>query len=233
MDHVYAQTNLQLYNQLVSRGRRDEELRATRDAYELAMSLFSGQFQANGKTVLAHLVGTASVLETLDVPIPIVIAGLLHAAYSRRGFEPGAEGLTPAKQRAVRRAAGPSVEETVAAYAALDWNPTAIATLHESCATLEGPQRDALLVRLANELEDQLDFGTLYSAGGIIHAFYLDGGSALVADMARGLGFEGLAVALDRAFAATATHDRPSALRSDREFRQLVPPGAQFADRVA
>ena len=74
--HAYAQTNVQLFNQLQSEGysARDREL--VRLAYEFAMGLFTGLFLPSGKTFIDHLVGTASILTSLHVPVEVVAASV-------------------------------------------------------------------------------------------------------------------------------------------------------------
>src|SRR5688572_20530292 len=76
--HSYAQTNIQLFNQLRGDGYSKADLGLVRDAYELAMLLFSGRFQPSGKSFIAHVVGTASILAWHRLPAPVVAAGLLH-----------------------------------------------------------------------------------------------------------------------------------------------------------
>ncbi|NJP21002.1 MAG: hypothetical protein HC763_20665 [Hydrococcus sp. CRU_1_1] len=84
--YVYAQTNIQLFNQLRDRGYSNAELQEIFNAYQLTIELFTGQFRASGKTFIAHLVGTASILTHLRVSSKLIAAGLLHAAYSQGDF---------------------------------------------------------------------------------------------------------------------------------------------------
>src|SRR5215469_10044102 len=85
---VYAQTNIQLYNQLAELGYTAEDARRVHRAYGLAMQLFTGSYRGSGRPFLSHLVGTASVLASVRAPIEVVTAGLLHtwrpAVVSRR-----------------------------------------------------------------------------------------------------------------------------------------------------
>ena len=78
---MYAQTNIQLFNQLRRDGYSKTDLDLVRDAYELAMVLFSGRFQPSGKSFIAHVVGTASILASRSV------------ARARRGRGPAAQRL--------------------------------------------------------------------------------------------------------------------------------------------
>ena len=63
---TYAQSNLQLFNQLIANGYSESELVCVVNAYKLIMNLFTGIFRSSGKTFLAHLIGTASVLVNLQ-----------------------------------------------------------------------------------------------------------------------------------------------------------------------
>ena len=84
--HTYAQTNIQLFNQLQREGYGAADLEAVARAYDLAIALTTGRFRASGKTFIAHLVGTAGILGSLKAPGPLVVAGLLHAAYAAGDF---------------------------------------------------------------------------------------------------------------------------------------------------
>src|SRR5262245_4841225 len=99
---AYAQTNIQLFNQLRYYAYSDADLNLVRDAYELAMVLFSGRFQSSGKSFIAHVVGTASILAWVRLPAPVVAAGLLHNAYGSGDFGDGRRGATTPRRRRIR-----------------------------------------------------------------------------------------------------------------------------------
>src|SRR5262249_6068970 len=117
-----AQTNLQLYGQLLALGHASADVAAGAEAYELAMRLLAGCFRGSGKPFLAHAVGTASVLGSVRARVPVVSAGLLHAAYTLGEFGNGWRGASPAKRAEVRRAVGSEVEELVTRYTELEWS---------------------------------------------------------------------------------------------------------------
>ena len=71
--HSYARTNIQLFNQLRQEGYSNTDLRSVRDAYELAMVLFTGRFQPSGRPFVTHVVGTASILASLRLPAPVTL----------------------------------------------------------------------------------------------------------------------------------------------------------------
>jgi hypothetical protein len=78
----YAQTNIQLFNQLhCNRYYSDTDLKSICNAYSFARKLFAGLVRGSGKPFMCHLVGTASILASLNAPIQVVTAGLLHASY--------------------------------------------------------------------------------------------------------------------------------------------------------
>ena len=84
-----AQTNLQLYNQLIAAGWSDANLDRTQAAYALAADLFAGQIRSSGKTFLEHLVGTASAVAAVGGRPALVHAALLHATFNlfQSGYE--------------------------------------------------------------------------------------------------------------------------------------------------
>src|SRR5205809_5329802 len=96
--HAYAQTNIQLLNQLRAGGYATAELARIRDVYEFAMLLFTGRYQPCGKPFIDHLVGTASILAFLHRPVEVVAAGLIHAAYVYGDFGSFRSGISDAKR---------------------------------------------------------------------------------------------------------------------------------------
>jgi (p)ppGpp synthase/HD superfamily hydrolase len=162
--HSYAQTNVQLFNQLRSEGYSKEDQQSVLAAYELAMRIFSGQFLPSGKPFIDHLVGTASILASLRVPIEIVTAGLIHAAYHHGIFGGLKGGISEAKRREVRRSVGDVVEDYVARYDRLPWSEETAVAYRDTLDQLLPLDRDVLLIRVVNELEHVLDLGGLYFA---------------------------------------------------------------------
>lgn len=211
--HSYAQTNLQLFNQLRHDGYSNTERICILNGYKLAMCLFTGCFRPSGKTFIAHLVGTASILSSLHVPASVVAAGLIHAAYANGNFGYGGKGISNAKREQLRCGVGKEIEEYVARYTALQWNEQTIPAIVDRFDTLTAIDRDVLLIRLANELEEYLDLGLLY-CGDIKHQQYTNHNSHLMVKMAEKLGFPTLAVELERMLQETASAEIPLELRN-------------------
>src|SRR5262249_49091917 len=158
----YAQTNIQLFNQLRDGGYSQKDIALIRDAYELAMELFGGRFQASGKPFIAHVVGTASILAWLRVSAPVVAAGLLHNAYEHGDFGVVRRNATPGKRRKVRRLLGDEVEEYVASFAALHWQCPTVQFALDDPERLNLLHRHVLSIRLADYLDHLLDLDLLY-----------------------------------------------------------------------
>jgi (p)ppGpp synthase/HD superfamily hydrolase len=210
--HPYAQTNLQLFNQLRDRGYADAELREIFNAYQLTIELFTGQFRASGKTFIAHLVGTASILTHLRASSKLIATALLHAAYAQGDFGgTGKLGISEAKRKRVRDKVGKEIEEYIARYTALTWNESTIERIHRDMEIFDGVDRRVLLIRLANELEEHLDFGIIY-CGDFKQQQYGDRQNHLIANMAEKLGYPTLAVELANAFRDTETARIPPEL---------------------
>ncbi|MBW4661155.1 MAG: hypothetical protein KME15_20965 [Drouetiella hepatica Uher 2000/2452] len=224
--HLYAQTNIQLFNQLHQLGYSHVELESISNAYKLAVQLFTGRFRPSGKTFIAHLVGTASVLAQLRVSYKLVVAGLLHAAYSHGDFGAGQTGRSKAKQKQVVQAIGQEIEEYIARYTALQWNMAIIPIIHQQIDILDDIGRDVLLVRLANELEERLDLGILY-CGDSKSQRYAERDRHL-SEMAEKLGYPTLAAEFETVFKEIAAAElaREICNPTKQEYSTLVTPNS-------
>lgn len=190
----FAQTNIQLFNQMYDLGYEDQQTAVVTKSYELAMTLFSGQFRGSGKTFIAHLIGTASILASLRSAPAVISAGLLHAAYDSGDFGDGRRGLSPAKRDYVRAAVGAEVEEYLARYAELKWDRQAVRSIYDRLDSLSSLEKEVVLMRLANEVEDYLDLGILFC--GIkkrAQAGFMDRRDTVLCDLAARLGFPEIA----------------------------------------
>jgi (p)ppGpp synthase/HD superfamily hydrolase len=210
--HPYAQTNIQFFNQLHGLGYRGADLEAAVSAYELAIVLVTGQFRPSGKTFVAHLVGTSSILASLLVPPPVVVAGLLHAVYSAGDFGDGPPGVSEARRNRVRSVAGERAEEFVYRYQTLSWSDHTIRSIAGGLDGMTATDRDVVLMRLANELEEFLDFGILYGGDQKRLAISDRHRCRLMIEIARRLGFPSLSEALAASVDAAASTVLPDEL---------------------
>jgi (p)ppGpp synthase/HD superfamily hydrolase len=189
-----AQTNLALYRQMYDADYKAEAIAHIRDCYEFASTLFTGHLRATGKPFLAHLVGTASVLVSLRAAPDIVAAGLLHAAYEQGDF-----GLTRWRNRRAKvlQAIGSGAESLVWQYQHLPWTRQTIDDVRKRLGELSDDERAVVLMRLANELDDNLDLAMNYChTDKDAYSAYRD----VFVEMAERLAQPELAAALDRSY---------------------------------
>jgi (p)ppGpp synthase/HD superfamily hydrolase len=210
-----AQTNVQLFRQLRAGSWDTSDLRRAVASYELAVRLFSGCVRVTGKSFVAHLIGTASIVATNGARTDMVLAALLHAAYDRGDFGDGTPGIAPEKRRWLAEQLGRDVERLVAAYTTTPWDHAAVAHLTELAANND-LQRDVVALRLANDLEELLDREHRYQ----LHGDVLLDRLRLAPAVARRHGMTAVAQQLESAIADDV--DRPE--NNDGEFAR--PPNA-------
>jgi (p)ppGpp synthase/HD superfamily hydrolase len=209
------QTNLQLLNQLRGAGYPDDDVTRIKKAYDFVSWYFAGWFRASGKPFVAHLVGTAGILAAIRARTPVVAAGLSHSVYALGELPAGSPGAARPAREEVRRALGVEAEDLVARYEALEWNARTLPSLRDRLPGLPLADREVVLIRLANELDDHLDLGVLYCANAEERRQEIGSGLRLAVEIARDLAFPQLAATLDRAFEATLSAQLPCALRTD------------------
>jgi (p)ppGpp synthase/HD superfamily hydrolase len=219
----YAQTNLQLYRQLTATGYEPADVARAAGAYELGLRLFPGTYRGSGKPFLAHLVGTASVLVSLRARPALVVTGLLHAAYTHGEFGDGWRGMTDPKRATVRAVVGVETEDLIARYTRLRWNRRTIPQIRGRLDAMTPVERDVLLVRLANELEDHLDLGILYLGDAARRREFLRADLPAAIEMAERLGAPALAARLAETFAETAGAQVDSALARAQDESYRIP----------
>jgi (p)ppGpp synthase/HD superfamily hydrolase len=229
--HTYAQTNVQLFNQLRSDGYSEKERAFILGSYEFGMRIFTGLYLASGKPFIDHLIGTASILASLHTPVEVVAAGLLHAAYLHGDFGSIRKGVSKVKREQVRRAVGEQVEEHIARYDRLPLGLQKSAALRDRFDDLDTLERTVLLMRLANELEHHLDLGALYFPGEKEqrgHQCYMAAYGPLVVMMAERLGCSSLAAELKVALEKIAAVEPPlvPCVRSKDTSAYLIAPGS-------
>ena len=190
MKVTYAQTNIQLFKQLHRDGYSATELALICDAYRLAIHLYSGYFLASGRTEIAHVAGTASILGVLKVPAPVVAAGLVHNIYNG-DFGSYRYGITAAKRKVVVHAVGKEVESYVQRFHVLRTTRPPPSALIGDIEVVDHIERFALLIDLSERLEHHLNDGGLRG-----YTKYMDRNGYMMADVAQRLEFPQLANAI-------------------------------------
>lgn len=192
------------------------EVVAVRRASEVAVRLFSGLHRASGKPFVVHLTGTASVLASIGSPLRLVVAGLLHATYVHGRFGDGPSGATPSRRALLAGSIGGPAEEIVLRYATLPWEQGETNGSSMAIARLDPLERDVVVARLANEVEEAIDCGILFHVDGESRRTLFLAAAPRWSAWARQLGQEPLARALEDAADSLAREADPGALRSDR-----------------
>lgn len=197
----YAQTNVQLFNQLRSEGYSKEERAFISNTYQFGMRIFTGLYLPSGKPFLDHLVGTASILAWLRAPIAIVAAGLVHATYLHGDF--GCRtGISDEKRKQVIDVVGTESENYISRYDRVLLTAEDVALLESTLQQLSKVDRYIVLMRLANELEHHLDFGGLYLVQGEkqqgAHRRYLEQRLPALLKLANALGYGSLAAEFEK-----------------------------------
>ncbi len=224
--HSYAQTNIHLYKQLKSEGYSLDEINHVRKAYDLAIELFACLYCPSGKTFLAHVVGVGSILGSLRISSDVVAASLLHDVYESGDFGEGWS--LDQKKTLVRETVGPKTEHYIGEYQALEWSRSTIPVIRNKINYLNPFERNVLMVRLSNELEDLLDGGILFCPDAKSRRLHFRNLGHLHVEMAELLGYPTLAVEFNKALKETyeATSIRPiipeGARTSPAPFR-LIP----------
>ncbi|HXY95128.1 MAG TPA: HD domain-containing protein, partial [Acidimicrobiia bacterium] len=217
-----AQTNLQLYNQVLAGGWSDADLARVKRAYTFATEILSNRYRPDGKSFVAHLVGTASALTSAGCDPDLVVAGLLHAAYAWGEWGEGSHQMTAAKRAELRAVIGERSERLVAAYTRLGWQAANAEAVLGRVDELSRDERDVVLMKIANELDDNADLGLRYrgnSSDDVAH----DAPALLSIEIADALHEAYLSDELRKAHAAEVAADVPEPVVCEHDF-VFVPP---------
>lgn len=150
-----AQTNLQLYQQLARESWDAHQIALVQGAYELAASRFARLLRPNGKSFLAHLVGTASVTaahggDATTVAVALLHAWRSHAFHRLRWRPPGLRGRFP-------RQLSPALCEGIRNYELMHSTLRDSAPAAEAVHAYSPAEQNSALIHLANEYEELLD----------------------------------------------------------------------------
>jgi len=224
----FAQTNVQLYNELREQGRGPEAFALARRCYDFSSIAYSGHYQADGKPFVCHCVGVASIVAALGLPDEFVGAALLHNVYGNGDFgDDQAHVVTPRRRQRLTEAVGEPVARLAERFRRFRVSPATLSALEEGLPGLDETDRNLLTLDLTDHLEKHLDLGVLYYGDGswvteVSHAH----GPRLIALAAR-LGRPELADMLAEAFAEVRrAADVPDPLRgqSGQRYLQVVVP---------
>ncbi|MCC7271591.1 MAG: HD domain-containing protein [Alphaproteobacteria bacterium] len=218
-----AQSHGLLQRQLARRGYGPDALRAAARAHELAIRLFEGSYRACGRPFLNHAVGVASVLARFRLRADIVLAGLLHAAFSH-GRIAGEDADTVGRR--IADVFGTDVEQLVRTYHEWQRDPAGFVRARPDPAALTVGDAAALAIAAANGIDELAadEIATSYKRP--------EGDAALVDYLAVAAGHLGVP-GLGRMLHRLRAEARPAAIRVRRvgTFRQAPDTPAQLDRR--
>lgn len=237
---AFAQTNLQLFNQMQYEGYPPEEIAYMSKVYNFTIPLFSGWFRGNGKTFLAHLIGTASILASLHLAVDVLAAGLLHAVYIQGNFKAKYPGLPHQNSQKYRQQisaiVGQKAESYIFQYTQLTLTyrqkPDEIVSIGDDVSTLSDNERTPLTLLIANELEEYLDLGMQYCSKYLDPNQDFENRIAPLAKLAEALGFDSLKESLLQTVEMSMRADVDPSVKSHNRYSYIVttpPPKKQFS----
>lgn len=222
-----AQTNLQLYNQLLDQGRSPDELALVRGAYKLAALLYSGYYQGDGKPFVCHCIGVASIVAQLGLPTEFVAVGLIHNIYGNGDFGDALRyRITRRRQKVVEDAVGEKVARLTERFSSFRISASNVDAMMARLPELDDRDRNLLILDMADGLEKYVDLGVLYFGDGQwIKQATQNHGDRLI-DMAIQLNQPLLAGMLRESFSLAAAKDHvPEELRqTGQKYLELVVP---------
>jgi (p)ppGpp synthase/HD superfamily hydrolase len=228
-----AQTHLQLFQQMRSNSYSAADLAKVAAAYQAATKLFANRFRPCGRPFVSHLVGTSAILVWLKVPVSMVIAGLLHAAYQEGDFAHSLEGITPWKRKKLSATIGAEAEELVARYTVGSRSLTGIMASHARFQQMSPAERDILLIQLANELDDYRDLASNHAANADERIAVIRQCGPHQAEMAEWLGRPELAQALRETYGQSIAAFVPKPLLSEFAYGyEIVPQSCQVRPNI-
>jgi hypothetical protein len=148
-----AQTNLQLYLQMLDSDYLEDEVNLVNRAYLFAIDKVHLMYRGSGKPFICHLVGTASLMVICRQPVQVVIAALLHALYQNRVSFGNIKDITKRRQ-IITDIFGAECDRLIFEYT--EFEMTGIKDIDPNHITVD---KQVLLMRIADELEDLVDFG--------------------------------------------------------------------------
>jgi len=197
----------------------ESDLGLIRSAYNTAVLLFANMMRPCGRTFLNHLVSTASILAAHKAPVPLVMAGLLHAAYTHSALCTDSCDGQKNCRALLRQRVGEYTEQLVAAYANFRADNAALLHFDRNEPNLDDVEYSILWLFMANELDERLDNGILFcSKRNDDIARWLP----LLGRVARKAGVDGLATELRAAYENSEANSIPEILKSSRRRSFVV-----------
>ncbi len=141
-----------LLTQAAAMGYARADLELFSKAYNAAMTLFAGGFRPCARPFIAHCVGTASALVAFGFAPRVVVAGLLHAAYSHAPLGPRPHAALTELEGQLRATFGDRIARAIGAYARFQLDVDAWRDAHP-IEMLSLDDAETIAVAIANEID--------------------------------------------------------------------------------
>ncbi len=153
--HDIKQNLYGLLTQAAANGYDSAALESFSQAYTAAMSMFGAGFRPCARPFVAHCTGTASALVAFGFAPHLVVAGMLHAAYSHTpvGSQPQALEAMDNLAQQLQSIFGKRVERLIAAYARYQVNAQAWCNAHP-LATMTTEEAEVVTIAIANSIDE-------------------------------------------------------------------------------
>lgn len=220
----FAQSHLQLYQQLQESSYSEEDLILVDKSYQLAMRLFAGHYRPNNKPFLMHLVGVASILAFTRQPSFLIATGLLHSAYTL-GLRRKGSNIKLRFRNDLINSLGETVEQLLYAYSNRRWS-TFDFTNSSDFQSYSVKNQQLYIIKLADIHEEFLDAGHLFQPRKKLLYDENKNNDWLhdVAKFIKGIGFDTWAIELQNAI-DEYNMPLPSAIMSDARSSFILAPG--------
>lgn len=211
----------QNYPQLIAQGVRQklskEDLRLLRKGFDIALEISDGLYRAQGIPLLNHLIRTASIVLSQTSSINTVLLALLHASFVVSKFDDSCRSANHKLiQTEIEHEFGHQLANSLLAYEAMDWYQVIDVQYYiANTESLEPLTKELLLVRLANELEDHMDYAMLFTPSERLARRSRAYGDACVV-LARQLGYQTIAEQLDAILKAQQIFDLDDKLKFNK-----------------
>jgi len=196
-------------------GYTERDLNCVVNTFDLAIQLYTGRYEANGKVFLAHVIGTASILCRLKQPVEVVAAGLIHNIYMNADFGYRNLGRLSARRKMVKSAVNAKAEDYAHRFPALHFQR--LSGVLEELDNLSEIDREVLLIYLADELEKCLDRGLLYYGNQRGEMENIERNGQTFITIAEKLGYPTLARELESVFRTITTTEVPCEMCSQSD----------------
>jgi GT2 family glycosyltransferase len=142
-----------LLTQAFAQGYAQSDLDAFAKAHAAAAAMFVGGFRPCGRSFIAHCIGTASALAAFGFAPRVVVAGLLHAAYSHAPLGPQPHVALSELENRMRATFGARTAQLIRGYARFQLAPNAWREAHPS-ASLTADDAEIVALAIANEIDE-------------------------------------------------------------------------------